>query len=81
LSLVVLNLTYLCVFGERVQFIVTKIQPCSYLLALLAWNVALWSYRPIEGRALVEQKSYSAICEETNEHLARTKNAVESVLP
>jgi hypothetical protein len=81
LSLVVLNLTYLSVFGERVQFIVTKIQACSYLLALLAWNVALWSYRPTEGRAFVAQKSYSAICEETNEQLARTKNSVESVLP
>jgi hypothetical protein len=43
--------------------------------------VALWSYRPIESREFVEQKSYSAICEETNEQLARTKNSVESVLP
>jgi len=81
LGLVVLNLTYLGVFGERVQFIVTKIQACSYLSALLIWNVALWSYQPIAGRVAGEQRSYSAICEETNEQLARTKSAVESVLP
>lgn len=81
LGLVVMNLTYLGMFGEGVQFVVTKIQASSYLAALLIWNVALWSYQPVAWRPAREQKSYSVICEETNEQLARTKNAVERLLP
>jgi hypothetical protein len=81
LGLVVTNLTYLGIFGERVQLIATRVQPSSYMVALLVWNIALWSYEPVINRVAAKGKSYSAICEETNEQLAQTKSAVESVLP
>jgi hypothetical protein len=80
LALVVTNLTYLGLFGERVQFVVTRIQASSYLAALLVWTVALWSYQPVVRRVTGDPKSYSAICAETKEQLAQSKSSVERVI-
>jgi hypothetical protein len=81
LGTVVANLTFLGVFGERVQSAASRIQASSYIVTLLIWTVALWSYDPAGGQAIGEARSYSAVCEETNEQLAQSKSAVESILP
>jgi len=81
LGTVVTNLTFLGVFGERVQSAASRIQASSYMVTLLVWTVALWSYDPVLKQANAEARSYSAICEETNEQLAQSKSAVESILP
>jgi hypothetical protein len=81
LGTVVANLTFLGVFGERVQSAASRIQASSYLMTLLIWTAALWSYDPIAKAVTGEARSYSAICEETNEQLAQSKSAVESILP
>lgn len=80
LGTVVANLTFLGAFGERVQSAASRIQSSSYMLTLLIWTVALWSYSPVQTQASLEPRSYSAICEETNEQLAQSKSAVESIL-
>lgn len=81
LGTVVTNLTFLAVFGERVQTAASRIQASSYMVTLLIWTVALWSYDPLAKLVIGDARSYSAICEETNEQLARSKSAVESILP
>jgi hypothetical protein len=81
LGLVVTNLTFLGVFGERVQFVVTRVQAASYFIALLVWTIALWSYQPLPEQSAAEKQSYASLYEDTNQQLARTKSAVERVLP
>jgi len=81
LGLVVTNLTFLGVFGERVQFVVTRVQAASYFIALLVWTIALWSYQPIAEQFMEEKRSYASLYEETNQQLARTKSTVDRVLP
>jgi len=81
LGTVVTNLTFLGLFGERIQSAASRIQAASYLATLLIWTVALWSYELATNPARTEARSYSAICEETTEQLAQSKSAVESILP
>jgi len=81
LGTVVANLTFLGWFGSRVQAAASRIQASSYMVTLLVWTVALWSYQSVAKQAVAEPRSYSAICQETNEQLAQSKNAVESILP
>ena len=81
LGTVVTNLTFLGVFGERVQSAASRIQASSYMVTLLIWTVALWSYDSVATQASGEARRYSAICAETNEQLAQSKSAVESLLP
>src|SRR5215467_13424648 len=47
LGTVVANLTFLGAFGERVQSAASRIQASSYMVTLLIWTVALWSYDPV----------------------------------
>ena len=81
LGTVVTNLTFLGVFGERIQSAASRIQASSYMVTLLIWTATLWSYASVVNQAAVEARSYSTICEETNEQLAQSKSAVESILP
>src|SRR5262249_47536354 len=81
LGLVVTNLTFLGVFGERVQFVVTRVQSASYFIALLVWTIALWSYQPIREQFAQTPRSYASLYEETNQQLARTKSTVDRVVP
>ena len=81
LGTVVTNLTFLGLFGERIQSTASQVQAASYLATLLIWTVALRSYELATNAATAEARSYSAICEETSEQLAQSKSAVESILP
>jgi hypothetical protein len=81
LGTVVTNLTFLSVLGERVQSAASRIQASSYMVTLLIWTAALWSYEPVAKQEIGETRSYPAICTETNEQLAQSKSAVESLLP
>jgi hypothetical protein len=81
LGTVVTNLTFLGALGERIQSAASRIQASSYLVTLLIWVVALWSHELVANQAMGEPRSYSAICEETREQLARSKSTVESILP
>jgi len=81
LGTVVMNLTFLGLFGERIQLASSRIQAASYTATLVIWTAALWSYEPVVNQAMATARNYSAICEETKEQLAQSKSAVESILP
>jgi hypothetical protein len=81
LGTVVTNLTFLGLLGEGVQAAASRIQALSYMVTLLIWTAALWSYESVADQAIREPRSYTAICEDTEEQLAQSKNAVESILP
>lgn len=81
LGTVVMNLTFLGLFGERIQLASSRIQAVSYTATLAIWTVALWSYETVPNPAIGTPRNYSAICEETKEQLAQSKSAVESILP
>src|SRR5215510_9040750 len=81
LGTVVTNLTFLGIFGERIQLASSRIQAVSYTATLVIWTVGLWSYEPVANQAMGTARNYSTICEETKEQLAQSKSAVESILP
>src|SRR5215475_5128783 len=77
LGTVVANLTFLGIFGERIQLASSRIQAVSYTATLVIWTVGLWSYEPVANQAMGTARNYSTICEETKEQLAQSKSAVE----
>jgi len=81
LGTVVMNLTFLGIFGERIQLASSRVQAVSYTATLVIWTVGLWSYEPVANQAMGTARNYSAICEETKEQLAQSKSVVESILP
>jgi hypothetical protein len=81
LGISVLNLTYLDHFRNEVFLAASYIQSSAYLISLIVWTIALWSYRPaLSSAGDVLNSGYSSLHDATSKRLVRTRVAVRDAI-
>ena len=78
----VMNLTLRSHWGDSFQAIWVYLQPSAYLLSLVIWCMALWSYQPIPEpeRDIRIEQDYEALVEHTEQSLARARRLIVGMI-
>jgi hypothetical protein len=78
LGVSVVQLTFMDLLGVRIEAIWPYLQPISYLLVLLVWTAALWSYseEPTIQHSVSLEKDYRSLLAATQRRLRHSRAAL-----